>query len=118
LFLVPGFEAPEPGTGNRELSLNLFLIPLPIYLASNVGKMEQIKILIVEDAMIIAADISMTLSQHNYDVIGIAPRGETALEIVKENAPDLVLMDISLLLIGQKPSNLMPFWASPLIRWI
>lgn len=46
--------------------------------------------------MIIAADISMTLSQHNYDVIGIAPRGETAFEIIKENAPDLVLMDISL----------------------
>ncbi len=58
--------------------------------------MEQIKILVVEDEMIIAADISMTLEEHNYDVIGMAPRGETALEIVKENAPDMVLMDINL----------------------
>lgn len=58
--------------------------------------MDQIKILVVEDDMIIAADISMTLSQHNYDVIGMAPRGEMAYEIVKGSAPDLVLMDITL----------------------
>lgn len=58
--------------------------------------MKQIKILVVEDDMIIAADISMTLSQHNYDVIGMAPRGEMAYEMLKDNTPDLVLMDITL----------------------
>lgn len=54
------------------------------------------KILIVEDAMIIAAEISMILEEHDYDVIGMAPRGETAIEMIKENVPDMVLMDINL----------------------
>ena len=41
--------------------------------------------------MIIAADISMVLEQQGYDVMGLAPRGEMAIEMVKNDAPDLVL---------------------------
>ena len=55
-----------------------------------------IKILVVEDEMIIAAKISMHLTNLGYDVTGILPRGEEALLSVEEHRPDLVLMDIRL----------------------
>ena len=54
------------------------------------------KILVVEDEMIIAADISMMLTQLGHEVTGITPRGEDALKSVEATRPDLVLMDISL----------------------
>ncbi len=55
-----------------------------------------VKILIVEDEMIIAANISLQLSALGYEVTGIIPRGEEALEHIKQNKPDIVLMDIQL----------------------
>lgn len=54
------------------------------------------KILMVEDDMIIAADISMQLSQLGYDIIGISTQAEDALKIVATNRPDIILMDIIL----------------------
>lgn len=57
---------------------------------------QPIKILIVEDEMIIAANISLQLSALGYEVTGILPRGEEALLHIKEELPDIVLMDISL----------------------
>ncbi len=57
---------------------------------------EPIKILIVEDEMIIAANISLQLSSLGYEVTGIIPRGEEALANIKQTQPDIVLMDISL----------------------
>jgi len=59
--------------------------------------MEQpVKILIVEDEMIIAANISLQLTSLGYEVTGIIPRGEGALLHIKQNKPDIVLMDIQL----------------------
>lgn len=55
-----------------------------------------IKILVVEDEMIIAAKISMHLTTLGYEVTGILPRGEEALLSVDENRPDMVIMDICL----------------------
>lgn len=55
-----------------------------------------IKILIVEDEMIIAANISLQLTSLGYEVTGIIPRGEEALTNIKQNQPDIILMDISL----------------------
>ena len=55
-----------------------------------------IKILVVEDEMIIAAKIAMQLTSLGYEVTGILPRGEQAIEHVKENRPDIVLLDINL----------------------
>lgn len=55
-----------------------------------------IKILVVEDEMIIAAKISMHLTNLGYEVTGILPRGEEALLSVEENKPDIVIMDIRL----------------------
>lgn len=55
-----------------------------------------IKIFIIEDEMIIGANISLQLQKLGYDVTGIVPRGEKALEHVKNNTPDIILMDIQL----------------------
>jgi len=55
-----------------------------------------IKILIVEDEMIIAANTSLQLSNLGYEVSGIVSRGEDALLHIKENLPDIVLLDIQL----------------------
>lgn len=54
------------------------------------------KILMVEDDMIIAADISMQLTKSGYEVIGICTTGEDALKTIENNRPDLILMDIVL----------------------
>ena len=54
------------------------------------------KILMVEDDMIIAADISMQLAKLGYEVIGISTRGEDALNTIDNNRPDIILMDIVL----------------------
>lgn len=54
------------------------------------------KILMVEDDMIIAADISMQLTKLGYEVIGINTRGEDALSTLEQTRPDIILMDIVL----------------------
>jgi len=55
-----------------------------------------IKILIVEDEMIIGANISLQLSNLGYEVSGIVPRGEEAIIHIAQNKPDIVLLDIQL----------------------
>lgn len=54
------------------------------------------KILIVEDEMVIAANISLQLTELGYEVIGIVPRGEDALKQIETNTPDILLLDINL----------------------
>ena len=54
------------------------------------------KILIVEDEMIIAANISLQLSTLGYEVTGILSRGEEALLHIEQQQPDILLLDINL----------------------
>jgi DNA-binding LytR/AlgR family response regulator len=54
------------------------------------------KILIVEDEMIIAANISLQLTSLGYEVTGIIPRGEETLLHIDQQQPDIVLLDINL----------------------
>jgi two-component system, response regulator PdtaR len=53
-------------------------------------------ILIVEDELIEAEDLQLTLERQGYTASGIARSGETALETLAVARPDLVLMDIHL----------------------
>lgn len=55
-----------------------------------------VKILIVEDEMIIAAKISLQLSNLGYEVSAIVPRGEDAVVQCQQNRPDILLLDINL----------------------
>ncbi|MFH0787090.1 MAG: PAS domain S-box protein [Pseudomonadota bacterium] len=54
------------------------------------------KILIVEDEAIIALDLKSNLEQMGYTVMAQVNSGEKALEMVEQEPPDLVLMDIIL----------------------
>ncbi|MDP3470789.1 MAG: response regulator, partial [Algoriphagus sp.] len=58
--------------------------------------MEKTKILIVEDDMIIASNISLQLSNLGYEVTGIETKAETAVHHALEVKPDMILMDINL----------------------
>lgn len=58
--------------------------------------MSPIKILVVEDEMIVAEDIAGRLKKMGYAVTATVPSGEEAIAKVAENQPDLVLMDIVL----------------------
>jgi DNA-binding NtrC family response regulator len=57
--------------------------------------MEQ-KIMIVEDELIVAGDIRLTLERAGYRVSGVARSMHRALEIIEVERPDLVLLDIYL----------------------
>lgn len=57
---------------------------------------EQIQILVIEDEAILAMDLSDTLEEEGYYVIGIANNGRKALELYKTQRVDLVICDIQL----------------------
>ncbi len=58
--------------------------------------MSKISILIVEDELIPAYNLSNFLKRNDYRVVGIANSGEKALEIVEKDRPNIILMDILL----------------------
>ena len=59
-------------------------------------KLENAKILVVEDERITAEDIKRSLEKAGYNVPGIVSTGEDAVKFSEEYKPDLVLMDIVL----------------------
>ena len=54
------------------------------------------KILIVEDSALVALEISETLKNLGYNVVGEAASGLEAIEMARDLKPDLILMDIIL----------------------
>jgi DNA-binding LytR/AlgR family response regulator len=58
--------------------------------------MKKINVLIVEDEVIIAKDITQTLQKLGYNVVGHCTRGEAVAGMVESGKPDIVLMDIML----------------------
>lgn len=56
----------------------------------------QIKILIVEDELLLAEQMAEYLKSTNYTVLKILDNGEDAINFLKEDSPDLILMDIEL----------------------
>jgi DNA-binding response OmpR family regulator len=58
--------------------------------------MSKPRILITEDERIIALDIKQVLLNNGFDVVGIVSTGKGAIKKVKDEKPDLVLMDIIL----------------------
>src|ERR1035437_9771060 len=55
-----------------------------------------VTILIVEDEKIVAMDIAGSLKSVGYEISGIVSSGREAIELVKQNPPDLILMDIKI----------------------
>lgn len=58
--------------------------------------MSKTNILVVEDESIVSKDIQHSLKKLGYHVVGAAATGEKALELAREEHPDIVLMDIML----------------------
>jgi len=58
--------------------------------------MSKIKVLVVEDESIVSKDIQQSLERLGYKIAGAAATGEKAIELARENNPDIVLMDIML----------------------
>lgn len=55
-----------------------------------------VKILIIEDEMIIAANIAMQLKNLGYHVTATIPRGEEVFPSIEQSTPEIILMDINL----------------------
>ncbi len=55
-----------------------------------------IRILIVEDEQIIAADLASQLARMGHQVVGMASEGQEALDLADRLRPELVLMDVKL----------------------
>ncbi len=58
--------------------------------------MKKVRILIVEDEVIIAESLKQMLEKMGYECVGKAMRAQKALEMVTKLLPDLVLLDIHL----------------------
>jgi len=54
------------------------------------------RVLIVEDELIVALDLKVTLTRLGYFVTGIAPTVKQAFEFIYQHHPDIILMDINL----------------------
>lgn len=58
--------------------------------------MQPIKVLVVEDEFLVAADLEGKLENLGYIHVGTAKSGPEALELVQSATPDVVIMDIDL----------------------
>jgi len=58
--------------------------------------MAHVRILVVEDAAIVAKSVEDNLKKLGYDVAAVTASGEEAVRLAAETRPDLVLMDIML----------------------
>ena len=57
---------------------------------------DRLRILVVEDEVIIAMDIAMQLRELGHEPVGHATHGEQAIDMARQFLPDLVLMDVHL----------------------
>lgn len=58
--------------------------------------MKKLKILIVEDEIVIAEDLKEVLESLNYQVVGIAIKYSEVFPLIEETEPNLILLDIIL----------------------
>lgn len=54
------------------------------------------KVLIVEDEMLIGHGFKIYLEQEGFEVVGLVADGQSALELIAEHNPDIILLDIVL----------------------
>lgn len=60
----------------------------------------KVRVLIVEDEPLIAENLAMYLNNHDYEVVGMAYDYDDGIDQLKQEIPDIVLLDINL--DGQK----------------
>ena len=55
-----------------------------------------IRVVVAEDEAIIRLDLTETLREEGYDVVGETGRGDRALEMIRELKPDLAILDVKM----------------------
>jgi CheY-like chemotaxis protein len=60
------------------------------------NRSQPVRVLIVEDEAIIAADLQLMLRRLGYEAVGTVTTGEDAVRQARELRPDVVLMDVQL----------------------
>jgi two-component system, response regulator PdtaR len=55
-----------------------------------------VKVLVVEDEVLISDYICDVLNDAGFEVLGVAPSGEEALAIINRDPPDIALVDVRL----------------------
>src|SRR5579872_3052234 len=63
---------------------------------SRIRARKPVRILVIEDDLLIATQIETTLTEAGFDVVGLAPTGEEAIELAANDPPDLAVVDIRL----------------------
>lgn len=58
--------------------------------------MNSTKVLIVEDNLLTSQHLKNVLENHKFQVLGIFDKGEDALNLLRDETPDIILMDIHL----------------------
>lgn len=58
--------------------------------------MDKIKVLIVEDELIISEELKAVLIANSFEVVGQADNAESAINLATETEPDLALLDINI----------------------
>lgn len=53
-----------------------------------------VRVVIAEDEAIVRLDLKEILEEEGYEVVGETGRGDEAVELVREHAPDLAILDI------------------------
>jgi two-component system, response regulator PdtaR len=82
-------QAPAPFENNA-----VFAIEEGAHSRTRVSK--PARILVIEDDLLIATQIETTLTEAGFDVVGLAPTGEEAIELAANDPPDLAIADIRL----------------------
>jgi CheY-like chemotaxis protein len=54
------------------------------------------KILIVEDEVLLAMNLELSLKKMGYSVVGCVITGEEALSVIENDRPDIIMIDITL----------------------
>jgi len=57
---------------------------------------ESVRVVIAEDEAIIRLDLRETLEEEGYEVVGETGRGDDAITLVREERPDLAILDIKM----------------------
>ncbi len=63
---------------------------------TQVGQEQSLTVLVVEDELLIAMDLEMTLEKHGHTVLGPATSIKSALSLLEHTRPDVALLDINL----------------------
>jgi two-component system nitrate/nitrite response regulator NarL len=60
------------------------------------GRREEIRVLLVDDHSLFRAGLSALISEEGFEVVGQASSGPEGIELARELAPDVVIMDLNM----------------------